>query len=188
MIYDIAIVGGGIVGLATALALIETGVDSLIVLEAEDELAAHQSGHNSGVIHSGLYYKPGSMKAVLCSEGRERLYAFCAQHGIAHDRCGKLVVATQEKELPRLDALEEPGRANGLTLRRLAAHELQEYETQRCWTGRAVGNRNRNCRLRSSRTDLCAPGAGSRRRNPHRLDAQRLPPHARTDHFGIASG
>ena len=126
--YDIAIIGGGIVGLATALALMESGVRSLIVLEAEEQVAAHQTGHNSGVIHSGLYYKPGSLKATLCADGRERMYAFCAEHGIAHDRCGKLVVATREDELPRLATLEERGLANGLQLRRLKAEELKEYE------------------------------------------------------------
>jgi (S)-2-hydroxyglutarate dehydrogenase len=127
-VYDIAIIGGGIVGLATALAFVEAGVRSLIVLEAEDRVAAHQTGHNSGVIHSGLYYKPGSLKATLCTEGRTRLYAFCAAHGIAHDRCGKLVVATQADELPRLAALEERGLANGLQLRRLTSEELKAYE------------------------------------------------------------
>src|SRR5881275_3262367 len=110
---DVAIVGGGIVGLATALALSSDPL-RLLVLEAEDHLAAHQTGHNSGVIHSGLYYKPGSAKARLCAEGRELLYRFCAEHGVAHERCGKLVVATEERELPALDELERRGRANGL--------------------------------------------------------------------------
>ena len=125
---DIAVVGGGIVGLATALAFSEQRPDSIIVLEAEEEIAAHQTGHNSGVIHSGLYYKPGSLKATLCIEGRELLYAFCDQQGIAYDRCGKLVVATNEAELPRLDALAERGLANGLQLRKLSGHDLKEYE------------------------------------------------------------
>lgn len=125
---DIAVVGGGIVGLATALAFSEQRPDSIIVLEAEEEIAAHQTGHNSGVIHSGLYYRPGSLKATLCIEGRELLYAFCDQQGIAYDRCGKLVVATNEAELPRLDALAERGLANGLQLRKLSGHDLKEYE------------------------------------------------------------
>jgi L-2-hydroxyglutarate oxidase len=128
MIYDIAIIGGGIVGLATALALTRAGVSSLTVLEAENQLAAHQTGNNSGVIHSGLYYKPGSVKAQTCVSGREALYRFCAEHGLPHECCGKIVVATHPAELPRLDSLEERGRANGLTLRRLAAGELREYE------------------------------------------------------------
>jgi L-2-hydroxyglutarate oxidase len=127
-IVDIAVVGGGIVGLATALALSNKRPGSIVVLEAENEIATHQTGHNSGVVHSGLYYKPGSLKATLCSEGRELLYAFCDEHGIAYDRCGKLVVATTEGELPRLDALAERGLANGLQLRRLEGTELKQYE------------------------------------------------------------
>lgn len=129
-LYDVAIIGGGIVGLATAMALTarHTGL-GLIVLEAEDKLAKHQTGNNSGVIHSGLYYKPGSLKARNCVEGREALYAFCAEHAIAHEKCGKLVVATSPEELPRLENLEARGHANGLQgIRRLGAEELKEYE------------------------------------------------------------
>jgi len=126
---DVAVVGGGLVGLATALALAETHGRSVAVLEAEDRLAAHQSGHNSGVIHSGLYYKPGSLKAKLCVEGARSLYSFCEEEGIAHERCGKLVVAFHEEELPRLDELERRGRANGLTgLARLRGEEIRERE------------------------------------------------------------
>src|SRR6201998_603701 len=102
-LFDVAIIGGGIVGTATGMALPEETHLSLTVLEAEDHLAAHQSGHNSGVIHSGLYYKPGSLKARNCVEGREAMFRFCAEHGIPHERCGKVVVATQESELPALD-------------------------------------------------------------------------------------
>src|SRR5436189_3742140 len=113
--YDIAIIGGGIVGLATANALLdENPRRRLILLEAEPRLAAHQTGHNSGVIHSGLYYKPGSLKAKLCAEGREAMYRFCQEYGIAHERCGKIVVATREEELPRLEELHRRGTANGL--------------------------------------------------------------------------
>jgi len=127
--YDIAIIGGGIVGLATAMALTSRSHRSLIVLEAEDRLAAHQSGHNSGVIHSGLYYKPGSLKARHCVEGREAMYRFCQEHGIPHERCGKLVVATCESELPALQELERRGTANGLRgLRKLRPEEIREYE------------------------------------------------------------
>ena len=126
--FEYVIVGGGIVGLATALALTEAGVTSVVVLEAEDELASHQTGRNSGVIHAGLYYRPGSLKARLCTEGREALYAFCAEEEIPHERCGKLVVATDDEEVARLDALAERARANGLAPRRLAAAELREYE------------------------------------------------------------
>ncbi len=129
MIYDIAVVGGGIVGLATALALLtEQQVASVIVLEAEKQVAAHQTGHNSGVIHAGLYYRPGSLKAELCREGRQRLYTFCQEHAIPHENCGKLVVALTPAELQRLDALYERGVANGLQLKRLDAGELRAYE------------------------------------------------------------
>jgi L-2-hydroxyglutarate oxidase len=127
--YDIVVIGGGIVGLATAMALSKTFRGSVLVLEAENKLAAHQTGNNSGVIHSGLYYKPGSLKALNCVAGREKMYRFCEEHGIAHDRCGKLVVATSESELPALQELERRGTANGLkNLKRLSAAELREYE------------------------------------------------------------
>ena len=126
---DVAVIGGGIVGLATAMALAGRTRASIVVLEAEGRLAAHQTGHNSGVIHSGLYYKPGSLKARNCVEGREALYRFCAGHGIAHERCGKLVVAVDERESPRLEELERRGRANGLQgLRRLGPEEIRERE------------------------------------------------------------
>lgn len=126
--FDMAIIGGGIIGLATALELTSRG-RSLVVIEAEKQVAAHQTGHNSGVIHSGLYYKPGSLKARNCVEGREAMYRFCETHNIAYDRCGKVVVATQPEEIPRLNNLESRGRANGIQgLRRLKAAELKEYE------------------------------------------------------------
>jgi L-2-hydroxyglutarate oxidase len=128
--YDVAVVGGGIVGAATAKALIEQapGV-KVAVLEKEAQLAAHQTGNNSGVIHSGLYYRPGSLKARNCTEGREALYAFCAAEGIAHDRCGKIVVAVDEDQLPALDELERRGRENGLDgITRLDAGDLRTYE------------------------------------------------------------
>ncbi|MCM2266065.1 MAG: L-2-hydroxyglutarate oxidase [Desulfuromonadales bacterium] len=129
-IYDVALVGGGIVGCATALALTETHPGlKLILLEKEARLAAHQTGHNSGVIHAGLYYKPGSLKAKNCTAGREALYAFCAEHSIPFERCGKVVVAVDERELPALDELERRGRANGLDgLTRLDAAQVRERE------------------------------------------------------------
>lgn len=127
--YDVAVIGGGIVGLATAMALMSGARLSLIVLEAEDRLAAHQSGNNSGVIHSGLYYKPGSLKARQCVEGREAMYHFCREHGIPHERCGKIVIATRQDELPVLEELARRGVANGVRgLRRLSADEIRDYE------------------------------------------------------------
>jgi (S)-2-hydroxyglutarate dehydrogenase len=129
MTFDVAIIGGGIVGLGTALALGERADARLVVLEAERKLASHQTGHNSGVIHSGLYYKPGSLKAQNCAEGRELMYRYCEENGIAHERCGKVVVATAESELPTLAELERRGIANGLKgIRRLSADEIREHE------------------------------------------------------------
>jgi L-2-hydroxyglutarate oxidase len=127
--HDVVIIGGGIVGTATATALTAQTRASLLILEAEERLAAHQTGNNSGVIHSGLYYRPGSLKARNCVEGREALYRFCQDYGIAHDRCGKVVVATHPDELPALDELERRGHANGLRgVRRLTAEQLKEHE------------------------------------------------------------
>jgi L-2-hydroxyglutarate oxidase len=127
---DVAIVGGGIVGLATALAITAArpGV-SLTLLEKEPALAAHQTGHNSGVIHAGLYYKPGSKKAAMCARGRSLLERFCADHDVPFERCGKVVVAVDASEVPRLDELERRGRANGLDrIRRIGPEELREHE------------------------------------------------------------
>jgi L-2-hydroxyglutarate oxidase len=126
---DVAVIGGGIVGMATAMAVLSRQRVSLAVLEKEDHLAAHQTGNNSGVIHSGLYYKPGSLKARTCTAGRDALYRFCAEHGIAAERCGKVVVATREEQLPVLEELRRRGEATGLTgLRRLRPEEIREVE------------------------------------------------------------
>lgn len=127
--FDVIVVGGGAVGLSTAMALTESGVDSLAVIEAEGALAVHQTGNNSGVIHSGLYYKPGSLKAKLCREGRDLLYRFALENGIPFERRGKVVVAVDESELARLDELQRRGSANGLRdLRRLSIEEIREHE------------------------------------------------------------
>src|SRR5947199_8803869 len=105
--YDVAIVGAGILGLATARELLSRRPDaSVVVVEREDGIAAHQTGHNSGVIHAGIYYTPGSLKARLCVAGARELYDFCDEHGVRYERCGKLVVAVDESELARLDGLE----------------------------------------------------------------------------------
>jgi 2-hydroxyglutarate dehydrogenase len=125
---DVAVVGGGIVGLATARALALRG-RRVLVLEREDRLGAHQTSHNSGVIHQGVYYAPGSLKARLCREGADALYAYCASRGIAAEACGKLVVAVRDADLPRLDELERRSRANGVPgLRRVGPEELREIE------------------------------------------------------------
>jgi 2-hydroxyglutarate dehydrogenase len=128
--HDFAIVGGGILGLAVARELLRRRPGaSLVVLEKEDDVGRHQTGHNSGVVHAGIYYEPGSLKARLCVEGARELYDFCDEHGIAHERSGKVIVATTETELPGLDELERRGRANGVPgLRRLGADELREIE------------------------------------------------------------
>jgi L-2-hydroxyglutarate oxidase len=128
--YDVAVVGAGLLGLATACELLRRHPGlRLAVLDREAEVGAHQSGHNSGVIHAGIYYPPGSAKAQLCVEGARRLYAFCEQRGVAHERCGKVIVALTPEERPRLDELERRGRANGVAgLRRLDARGLAAVE------------------------------------------------------------
>jgi len=128
--FDYVVVGAGLVGLATARALLMRSPSAkLVVLESESGIGRHQSGHNSGVVHSGLYYRPGSAKARLCTEGRLSLERYCAARGVPFERCGKVVVAVAEDELGRLAELERRGRENGLEgLRRLDADELREVE------------------------------------------------------------
>ena len=133
MQFDIAVIGGGIVGLATARELMQSsngGVRrSLIVLEKEHAPATHQTGHNSGVIHSGIYYTPGSAKARNCRAGYEALIQYCDRRGIPYDLCGKVIVATQPEELPALDRIFERGRANGLSaIRKIGPERLHEIE------------------------------------------------------------
>ena len=136
---DLAIGGGGLVGLATALALGEAHPRlRLLLLEKEDRIATHQTGHNSGVIHSGIYYKPGSLKARTCVDGARRMKQFCDTHGIKWEGCGKVIVATDEAELPRLQTIYERGQANGLAgLKMLSAEELRELEPN-CRAVRAI--------------------------------------------------
>jgi L-2-hydroxyglutarate oxidase LhgO len=128
--YNIIIVGGGIVGLGVALEITRRFPDlRLLLLEKEDRVARHQSGHNSGVIHSGVYYKPGSLKARLCVSGAAAMVEFCREHGIPHEVCGKVIVATDSEELPRLAELHRRGEANGLAgLRTIGSEELRQIE------------------------------------------------------------
>jgi L-2-hydroxyglutarate oxidase len=128
--FDVVIIGGGVVGLGVALEITQRFPRlRLLLLEKEDRVARHQSGHNSGVIHSGVYYKPGSMKARLCVTGAAAMIEFCREQGIAHEVCGKVIVATHADELARLEELRRRGEANGLTgLRMIGPEELREIE------------------------------------------------------------
>jgi (S)-2-hydroxyglutarate dehydrogenase len=127
--FDLAVIGGGIVGLSTAMQMTERfpGI-SVAVLEKEPALARHQTGRNSGVIHAGVYYQPGSLKAEFCREGVEATTRFCRDQGIAYEQCGKLLVATEPAELPRMEALYERARANGIDVERLDKAEVARRE------------------------------------------------------------
>jgi L-2-hydroxyglutarate oxidase len=129
MVFDYCVIGGGIVGVATAMALLEARPGaSIVVLEKEKALATHQTGHNSGVIHSGIYYAPGSLKAELCRRGALATKSFCLQHGIPFEVCGKLLVATNPLEYQRMDALFERAKQNRIQAERLDAAELKRRE------------------------------------------------------------
>ena len=127
--YDITIIGGGIVGLSTAMAVGKKySQANILVLEKESSWAYHQTGNNSGVIHSGIYYKPGSFKAKFCREGSRSMVDFCQEHNIAHDVCGKVIVATEEEELSLLEKLYLRGKENGLKVSKITREEVQEIE------------------------------------------------------------
>ncbi|MGN6792695.1 MAG: L-2-hydroxyglutarate oxidase [Streptosporangiaceae bacterium] len=130
--YDIAVVGAGIVGLAAAREVLARRPDAkVLVIDKAGAVAQHQTGHNSGVIHAGVYYAPGSLKAQLCVHGAKLMYEFCEQNAIPVERCGKLIVAVRREELPRLDDLEARARANGVPgLRRIDADEITEIEPE----------------------------------------------------------
>ena len=129
-IFDVCIVGGGIVGAATAYSFQQAYPDlKILLIEKENRPAPHQTGHNSGVIHSGIYYKPGSYKAKNCVSGKDQLIAFAKEHGIKHDVCGKVIVATDESEFPHMEKVFNNGIANGLTENRwINADEIKEIE------------------------------------------------------------
>jgi L-2-hydroxyglutarate oxidase LhgO len=126
---DIAIIGGGIIGLATAYELVTRFPGNrVVILEKESELAAHQTGHNSGVLHSGIYYKPGSLKAQNCRDGKSAMEDFCRREEIPFENCGKVIVAVTEDEIPRLEAIYERGQANGVCCEIIPAERLKELE------------------------------------------------------------
>jgi (S)-2-hydroxyglutarate dehydrogenase len=135
--YDFAIAGGGIVGLSTGMALGQRYPTArILLLEKEPTWAFHQTGHNSGVIHSGIYYKPGSLKATFCRDGCQSMVTFCQQHQIPHQVCGKVIVATAEQELPLLENLYQRGLQNGIPVARMTADEVQAIEPHvRCLAG-----------------------------------------------------
>ena len=127
--FDFVIIGGGIIGLATGAALLEARLGAkLLLLEKETRLAAHQTGRNSGVIHSGIYYKPGSLKAQLCKTGNAAMVQFCRAHDIAHEVCGKVIVATRQEEIARLENLHQRGIENGLAVEKLSPEQAREIE------------------------------------------------------------
>ncbi|MEZ4516863.1 MAG: FAD-dependent oxidoreductase [Chloroflexota bacterium] len=135
---DILIVGGGIVGLATAYSICQRYPDRHItLLEKEKTLAAHQTGRNSGVLHSGIYYKPGSLKAVNCRTGKQMMEDFCIQYDIPFKHVGKVIVATDESEIPRMDTLYERGQANGVQCEKIGRERLLELEPH-VWNGIAA--------------------------------------------------
>lgn len=127
--WDIVVVGGGIVGLATAFQLTERYAGCRpLVLEKEPEVALHQTGRNSGVLHSGIYYKPGSLRALNCRAGKQAMEAFCAEHGVAYEICGKVIVAVNDAELPALERIFDRGQQNGVRCEMIDADRLKELE------------------------------------------------------------
>ncbi|MGV3638691.1 MAG: FAD-dependent oxidoreductase, partial [Flavobacteriales bacterium] len=165
--WDVVIVGGGIVGAATLYKMQARFPDlRILLLEKEKALADHQTGHNSGVIHSGIYYKPGSYKARNCVTGRRELVAFAREHGVEHDVCGKLIVATDKEELPRLEKIYNTGVANGIEgMERVTPEQIREIEP---YCEGIAGVRVSTCsapeaiRMRStSRSMLCSSSATS---------------------------
>jgi (S)-2-hydroxyglutarate dehydrogenase len=138
--YDFAIIGGGIVGLSSAMALGKRYPDArILVLEKEGKWAFHQTGNNSGVIHSGIYYKPGSFKAKFCRAGSRSMVEFCEEYGIAHEVCGKVIVATEANQLPLLENLYNRGLENGLQVKKISVEQVKEIEPHvRCIAGLQV--------------------------------------------------
>ena len=128
--YDVTIIGGGIIGLATGHSLLSQNPGlKILILEKESQIGQHQTGHNSGVIHSGIYYKPNSLKAINCRNGIDLLLKFCEQNNIPYDMCGKVIVATKEDQFGTLEMLYNRGISNGIKgIKKLSSYELREYE------------------------------------------------------------
>ena len=140
--YDVALIGGGIVGLSATMVLQQRSPKlKIVVIEKEDSWASHQTGHNSGVIHSGIYYRPGSFKAQFCRRGNRSMVAFCRAHGIDHEVCGKVIVATESEELPLLEKLYQRGLENDIEVAKLVPEQVQEIEPHvRCLAGIQVAS------------------------------------------------
>ena len=129
MKFDLCVIGGGIVGLATAYQLSRRYPSlRLAVIEKESQLAKHQTGHNSGVLHTGIYYKPGSLKAINCRNGKKAMEQFCREQGIEHELCGKIIVALKDEEVPRLQNIFQRGQQNGVNCKMISREEMLEIE------------------------------------------------------------
>ena len=129
-LYDVTIIGGGIIGFGTALGIQRKNPElKICVIEKDEVVSNHQTGHNSGVIHSGIYYKPGSLKADFCVEGRASMAEFCIEHGLKYNKCGKIIVAYEEEEFPRLENLYERGVAN--KVKGLDSLDIMKFSTEK---------------------------------------------------------
>ncbi len=194
--FDLAVIGGGIVGLATATRMLATNpATRLVVLEAEDDVGQHQSGHNSGVLHSGVYYRPGSLKATTCRTGKAMMEAFCNEHGVATDICGKVIVATNGNELDSLKSIQQRAAANGVDCIELDSDGLRKLEPavagiaalhvpetgivdyrQVCWAMKRLIERAGGRVLTGSRVDRIDPGDAGLRIGcgDHEIRAERM--------------
>ena len=181
--YDVAIIGGGILGLSTAMQLSRRlPAKRVAVLEKETQLATHQTGHNSGVIHSGIYYRPGSWKSRFCVDGVQKLVQFCEENEIEYERCGKAIVATDPSELGRLQDLYDRGVANGVAgLEMIGPGAPSGNRTPHLRGKGPLVAPDRHRRLRQGRLRLRQPFPGSRRRRFHQCPRPGRPPIRRFD-------